>query len=93
MAWVDNVVVPSGAARPDLALKFIDFIMEPANAAIEQKEIGYPTGISAATALLPPELAGAAEISPPADYKTYVNPTCSAETLKKYDLIWTKLRQ
>jgi spermidine/putrescine transport system substrate-binding protein len=93
VAWVDNVVVPSTAARPDLALKFIDFIMDPANAVIEQQEIGYPTGIPGATALLPAELAGAPELSPPEGYKTYVNPTCSAETLKKYDLIWTKLRQ
>ena len=93
VAWVDSMVVPSSASRPDLALKFINFMLDPANAAIEQKEIGYPTGVSAAIALLPPDLAKAPEINPPADYKTYVNPTCSAETLKKYDLIWTKLRQ
>jgi spermidine/putrescine transport system substrate-binding protein len=93
VAWVDNIVVPTSASRPDLALKFMNFIMDPANAAIEQQEIGYPTGVSAATAKLPPDLASAPELAPPADYKTYVNPACSAETLRKYDLIWTKLRQ
>jgi len=93
VAWVDNVVVPSTASRPDLALKFINFILDPANAALEQKEIGYPTGVSSASKLLPPEIASAPELSPPEGFKSFVNPTCSAETLRKYDLIWTKLRQ
>ena len=93
VAWVDSVVVPSSAARPDLALKFINFMLDPANAAIEQKDIGYPTGVVGTSSLLPPEIGTAPELAPPSDYKTYVNPTCSAETLKKYDLIWTKLRQ
>jgi spermidine/putrescine transport system substrate-binding protein len=91
--WVDNVVVPANAPRPDLAKKFIAFIMKPENAALEQKEIGYPTGVTEAKNLLPKEVAEAPELALPADYKMVASPACSEEVLKKYDLIWTKLRQ
>jgi spermidine/putrescine transport system substrate-binding protein len=93
VAWVDNVVVPKSAARPDLAKKFISFIMKPENAALEQKEIGYPTGVVGTAAMLPKEVAEAPELQIPADYKKVVSPVCSAEATKAYDLIWTKLRQ
>jgi spermidine/putrescine transport system substrate-binding protein len=93
VAWIDNVVVPASAARPDLALKFIDFIMDPANAALEQAAIGYPTGVLGTGPLLPENVANAPELAVPADYKKVVSPVCSAEALEKYDLIWTRLRQ
>ncbi len=93
VAWVDNVVVPKTAERPDLALKFIDFLMDPANAALEQTAIGYPTGVLGTGPLLPKEVAEAPELAIPADYKKVVSPVCSPEALEKYDLIWTRLRQ
>jgi spermidine/putrescine transport system substrate-binding protein len=93
VAWVDNIVVPASAERPDLALKFIDFIMDPANAALEQAAIGYPTGVLGTGPLLPENVASAPELAIPADYKKVVSPVCSAEALEQYDLIWTRLRQ
>ena len=93
VAWVDNVVVPASAARPDLAKKFISFIMDPKNAAMEQEAIGYPTSVKGTQPFLPEKVAKAPELQPPEGYKTVVNPTCPEEVIKKYDLIWTKLRQ
>ncbi len=93
VAWIDNIVVPSSAARPDLAAKFISFFMKPENAALEQKEIGYPTGVAGTETMLPKDIATAPEVHVPADYKKVVNPVCSKEALQKYDLIWTRLRQ
>jgi len=93
VAWVDNVVVPKTAARADLAKKFVSFIMNPENAALEQKEIGYPTGVLGTAAMLPKEVAEAPELMIPEGYKKVVSPVCSPEATKAYDLIWTKLRQ
>ncbi|MBN9234030.1 MULTISPECIES: extracellular solute-binding protein [Phyllobacteriaceae] len=93
VAWIDNVVVPASAARPDLAKKFISFLMDPANAALQQKDVGYPTGVNGTEPMLPKEIATAPEVQVPADYKKVVSPVCSAEATKKYDLIWTRLRQ
>lgn len=93
VAWIDNVVVPASAARPDLAKKFISFLMDPTNAAMQQKDVGYPTGINGTEPMLPEEIASAPEVQVPTDYKKVVNPVCSEEATKKYDLIWTRLRQ
>jgi len=93
VAWIDNLVVPASAARPDLAKKFLSFLMDPANAALQQKDVGYPTAVVGTGPMLPPEVASAPEASPPADYKKVVSPVCSEEAAQKYDLIWTRLRQ
>lgn len=93
VAWIDNVVVPTSAERPDLALRFIDFLMDPTNAALQQQEVGYPTGVSGNEAKLPPEIGSAPELQVPEGYVSVVNPTCSAKAIQAYDLIWTRLRQ
>ncbi|PWJ88545.1 spermidine/putrescine-binding protein [Mesorhizobium loti] len=93
VAWIDNLVVPTSAARPDLAKKFISFLMDPANAALQQKDVGYPTGVVGTEPMLPKEIATAPEAQVPTDYKKVVSPVCSEEAAKKYDLIWTRLRQ
>lgn len=90
VAWVDNIVVPASASRPDLAKKFISFMMDPKNAAMESEAGGYPTGVKNA---LPEKFQGAPELSLPEGYKTVVTPTCPEDVIKKYDLIWTRIRQ
>jgi spermidine/putrescine transport system substrate-binding protein len=93
VAWVDSVVVPTSAARPDLAKKFISYVMDPKNSAMEQEAIGYPTGVKGTAAFLPENVATAPELQLPDGYVTVVNPTCPEDVIRKYDLIWTKLRQ
>ena len=93
VGWVDNIVVPASAARPDLAKKFISFMMDPKNAAMESVAGGYPTGVKGADAFLPENMKTAPELHLPDGYKTVVNPTCPEEVIKKYDALWTRLRQ
>ena len=93
VAWVDNIVVPASAARPDLAKKFISFMMDPKNAALESVAGGYPTGVKGAEAFLPDNMRSAPELSLPAGYKTVVTPSCPEAVTKKYDALWTRLRQ
>ena len=91
VAWVDNVVIPVSAAHPDLAKRFISFMMRPENAALEQEAVGNPTGVDAER-LLPRSIADAPEYRIPAGYKAAVSPTCSASVVRKYDSLWTRLR-
>lgn len=93
IAWMDNIAVPTGA--PDLAnaKKFINFMMEPQNAALESQFAGYQNGIVGANAYLSKELATSPEFNPPAGLKMVVPPTCSPLAVKDYSRLWTILRQ
>ncbi|ABQ47421.1 extracellular solute-binding protein family 1 [Thermotoga petrophila RKU-10] len=41
--WIDNMVIPKGAKNVDLAYKFINFILEPENAAKIADYLGLPS--------------------------------------------------
>lgn len=71
----------------------ISFMMDPKNAAMELVASGYPTGVKGADAFLTPEVQSVPELKMPAGYQTVVTPTCPEEVTRKYDLIWTRLRQ
>lgn len=42
--FIDNLVIPSNASRPDLAHRFIDYLMQPRVAALITQETLYPNG-------------------------------------------------
>ena len=56
--FIDNLVIPSSAPRPDLALRFIDFLMQPKVAAQITNATFYPNGNADAKAFLDPALRG-----------------------------------
>jgi spermidine/putrescine transport system substrate-binding protein len=51
--WMDNWCILKGAANIDSAYDFINFILDPANSAIDVAFHGYNTGIQAAKEALP----------------------------------------
>ncbi len=51
--WMDNWCILKGAANLDAAYNFLDFILDPANSAIDVQFHGYNTGIQAAKDALP----------------------------------------
>ena len=51
--WMDNWCILKGAANIDAAYNFINFILDPANSAIDIQFHGYNTGIQAAKDALP----------------------------------------
>ncbi|WP_028273651.1 ABC transporter substrate-binding protein [Atopococcus tabaci] len=53
--WFDNMVIPKTAQNPDAAYAFINFMLEPENAAQNADYIGYSTPNEAAMELLPEE--------------------------------------
>ena len=43
---MDNVAVPSSAPNVDNAKKFLNFLMDPENIALQQKYTGYQSAIA-----------------------------------------------
>lgn len=63
--WMDSLAIPSGAEHVDNALKMIDFLLRPENAAKIALDIGYPTPVKAAYPLLPTSFVEDTNIYPP----------------------------
>jgi spermidine/putrescine transport system substrate-binding protein len=93
IAWMDNLAVPVGAPDLENAKKFINFMMDPQNAAIETNFAGYQNGVPSSAAYLAPALAQSPEFNPPKNLKMVFATACPAQATKDYDRVWTLLRQ
>ena len=90
--WMDNLVVPKGAPNLENAKHFVNFMMAPENAAMVTNYAKYSNGIKGSDAFVDAALKGAPELTPPADAPVpEFIPTCSPESVKLYDRVWTKL--
>ena len=65
MVWLDSMAIPRAATNPELAHRFIDFLLDPAVAAQNAQHVHYPTPNQAARMLLPPEDQQDANVYPP----------------------------
>jgi spermidine/putrescine transport system substrate-binding protein len=63
----DGLCIPKGAPNPDLAHRFINFVLDAHNGAHISETIRYPTPNRAALALMPAEYRDNPVIFPPAD--------------------------
>lgn len=54
--WFDNIVIPKTAKNVEGAYDFINFMLEPKNAAANAEYIGYSTPNKVAKELLPKEI-------------------------------------
>ncbi len=93
IAWMDNLAVPVGAPDVANAKKFMDFMMDPKNAALETNFAGYQSAVAGTAQYLPASLANAPEFNPPKDLKMEFATACPAKATKDYDRVWTLLRQ
>ncbi len=90
--WMDNIVVLKDAPNYDNALLFMNFMMEPENAAALSNFARYASGIEGVEPWLDPILAEAPELNPPADApQPEFVPPCPPEVVRFYDRIWTNL--
>jgi len=93
--WMDNAAVLADAQNPEAAMQFINFILEPENAAMISNFTRYANGITgsepfmdevmqtAPEIVVPEHLAGAGRFSI----------TCPGEVNDIYTQIWTELLQ
>jgi len=93
VGWMDNVAVPTTAPNVENAKKFLNFLMDPENIALQQKYTGYQSAIAGSNKYLSPDIGGSPEFNPPADLKISFAPSCDEKAIRAYDRIWTNLRQ
>jgi spermidine/putrescine transport system substrate-binding protein len=92
--WMDNVAVLSDAPNMENAKLFVNFIMDPENAAMISNFARYANGVMGSEAYMDPEMLSAPEIVPPADAPApdFVTP-CDQEVADLYNKIWTRLKK
>lgn len=92
--FIDSLVIPSSAKRPDLAHRFINYLMQPEVAALITAETLYPSGNADSREFLDETLRNQPDLYPDRDTKRRLHPL---ETLPEkhnavVDAVWTRFR-
>ena len=93
LGWADNLVVPKGAKNYDNAIKFIEFMLQPENAAIQTNFSGYANAIRGSEQFMTEELKNAPELQTPPGIPIHFQPSCSEAAIRLLDKVWTKVKQ
>jgi spermidine/putrescine transport system substrate-binding protein len=93
--WMDNAGVLTEAANRDAAMRFVNFLLQPENAAMNSVYTRYANGIAGSEAYMDPVMVSAPEIVPPAELAIVgrFTPTCSQDANDLHSRIWAELLQ
>ncbi|MEZ5797251.1 MAG: extracellular solute-binding protein [Paracoccaceae bacterium] len=91
--WMDNMVLLKDAPNRDAALKFMNFLLDPENAATLTNYAAYTSGVTGVEPFLADEIKNSPENNPPAEQKGYFIEACDEDAQKLYDAIWTNLKK
>lgn len=90
--WMDNAAILADAKNVDNAKTFLNFMMEPENAAMLSNFARYANGIEGSEEFMDEEMKGPEVIIPEELIgASYLSKTCSPEAQKIYSAIWTEL--
>ena len=92
--WMDNVVLLKDAPNRENALKFMNFLLVPENAAAVTNYAAYTSGVTGVEPFLDDAIKNSPENNPPATATlgSFAR-ACDQETQKLYDAIWTNLKK
>ena len=93
LSWFDSIAVPANARNYENALRFVAFMLQPENAAIQSNFAGYANGIAGSEAFMSEELETAPEVNAPADVRAVFSETCPEAAIRLADRVWTRLQQ
>ncbi|KAA0916225.1 extracellular solute-binding protein [Aquicoccus porphyridii] len=93
IVWMDNVVLLKDAPNRENAIKFMNFLLEPENAAAVTNYARYTAGVAGVEPFLDAEVKSAPELNPPEGGNPVFVQPCSEEVQKVYDTIWTNLKK
>jgi spermidine/putrescine transport system substrate-binding protein len=93
VVWMDNVVLLKDAPNRDNALKFMNFLLDPENAAAVTNYAAYTAGVEGTEPFLDDEIRNSPENNPPEGASFDFVEACDEETQRLYDTIWTNLKR
>ncbi|MDR3514191.1 MAG: extracellular solute-binding protein [Azospirillaceae bacterium] len=93
--WGDNFAVPKDAPDVENAKIFLNWMMDPRNAAEASNFSGYNNAITGADAFMKADLRDDPAINPPAAFRDRLRPVkdCSVKARELRDGVWTRLRR
>ncbi|ODN69037.1 extracellular solute-binding protein [Methylobrevis pamukkalensis] len=93
--FMDSVAILKDAKNPENAKLFMDFIMEPENAAMISNFAKYANGIAGSEAFMSVELKTAPELNIPAEYEAAGEflLACPPEVNEFYTRLWTDVNK
>jgi len=93
--FMDSVAILKDAKNVDNAKLFMNFIMDPENAAMISAFAKYANGIKGSEQFMPPEMKGAPEIVIPAEFEKAGEflESCAPEVVDLYSRIWTDVNK
>ena len=93
--FMDSVAILKDAPNVDNAYLFLDFIMQPENAAMISAFARYANGISGSEAFMPEDMKTAPEINIPEEFKAagYFLKVCPPKAQEYVTAIWTELQK
>jgi spermidine/putrescine transport system substrate-binding protein len=91
--FMDSVALLSDAQNVDEAYQFLNFILEPENAAMISAFARYANGVAGSEEFMPEDMKTAPEIVAPAELAAAGKflPTCPQSATDLYTAIWTEL--
>jgi spermidine/putrescine transport system substrate-binding protein len=93
VVWMDNMVLLKDAPNRANALKFMNFLLDPKNAAAVTNYAAYNSGVTGVDPFLSDAVRNSPENNPPAGQKGEFIEACDQDTQKLYDAIWTNLKK
>ena len=93
VVWMDNVVLLKDAPNRENALKFMNFLLDPENAAAVTNYAAYTAGVEGVDPFLADEIRNSPENNPPESAQFEFVEACEEETQRLYDTIWTNLKR
>lgn len=94
-SWGDNFMVVKDAPNVDNAKLFLNWMMEPKNAAEASNFTGYMNAINGSSEFLNDALKADPAVNMPEEYASRLRPakSCSVETRELRDKVWTRLKK